>query len=187
MRQVSMLNAVVACGLVLTACAGEHEPRAVENGAASVAPPAAFPLVGPDGNSLGSVGVSEGPNGVTLQIDAVGLAEGIHGIHLHENGLCEGPKFESAGAHWNPAGKQHGRDNPLGFHLGDLTNFEVLASGNGSANLTVAGATLAGANAFDDAGGTSLVIHANADDYKTDPTGASGDRIACAVLAAPRG
>ena len=187
MSRGPMLNVVAACGLALTACSGEHGPRVVENGEASVAPPAASALIGPAGNSLGSVAVSEGANGVTLQIDAVGLPEGIHGVHLHAKGLCEGPKFESAGAHWNPAGKQHGRDNPLGFHLGDLANLEVLASGRGSTNVTVAGATLAGANALSDADGTSLVIHAKADDYKTDPSGASGDRVACAVLVAPRG
>jgi Cu-Zn family superoxide dismutase len=189
MKRFLVLNVVAACGLALAGCSGEREPGAVEKGETLSAPKvaaAAIALVDANGASRGSVSVSEGPNGVTLQIDATGLPEGIHGVHLHEKGRCDGPKFESAGAHLNPAGKQHGRDNPLGVHLGDLPNLAVLASGSGSTSLTVAGVTLAGTHPLGDADGTSLVIHAKADDYKTDPSGASGDRIACAVLAAPR-
>lgn len=187
MKRLSISHVVAACGLALVGCSGGRDEEVVENKeASSGGHPAEIALVGPDGASLGSLGVSEGPSGVTLQIEAIGLPAGIHGAHLHEKGLCAGPKFESAGAHWNPAGKQHGRDNPLGVHLGDLANLEVLPSGVGSANLTVVGVTLSGSNALRDGDGTSLVIHAKADDHKTDPSGASGDRIACAVLAAPR-
>ena len=107
------------------------------------------------------------------------MPAGLHGIHLHEKGLCEGPKFESAGKHWNPGGKQHGRDNPLGAHLGDLPNIEVGVSG-GTARIAAVGAELA------DADGTALVLHAKPDDYQTDPSGASGDRVACAVVGAAR-
>ncbi len=143
-------------------------------------------FTGGDGRAMGNVAFSEGAGGVTMTVSATGLPAGTHGIHLHEKGLCDGPKFESAGADWNPDMKKHGRDNPQGAHLGDLANIEVGANGAASANVTVAGATMAsGAMMLADADGTALVIHAKPDDYKTDPSGASGDRIACAVVAAP--
>lgn len=178
-----------AAALLLSACSrGAEAPDETNSARAEPAPTAAAsaPLIGGDGAKPGNVAMSEDANGVTLKIDAEGLPAGLHGVHLHEKGVCEGPKFESAGAHLNPAGKQHGRDNPEGSHLGDLANFLVAASGSGSTSLMVAGVSVAGANALGDADGTSLVIHAKPDDYKTDPSGASGDRIACAVIAAPR-
>jgi Cu-Zn family superoxide dismutase len=146
-----------------------------------------FALADAAGKSLGSVSVGEGAGGLTLTVTASGMPAGTHGIHLHEKGLCDGPKFESAGKHWNPASKQHGRDNPQGAHLGDLANLTVGGDGTATASFTVAGAAMAsGANMLADADGTSLVVHAKPDDYKTDPSGNSGDRIACAVLAAPK-
>ncbi len=146
---------------------------------------AAAPIgfTGADGAALGTVSVSGEGSGSTLAIAASGMPAGVHGIHLHEKGLCEGPKFESAGGHWNPGNKQHGRDNPQGAHLGDLANLEVAGDGTASTSIVVAGAN---GDAISDADGTALVVHAKADDYKTDPSGASGDRIACAVLAPPR-
>jgi Cu-Zn family superoxide dismutase len=93
-------------------------------------------------------------------------------------GQCDGPDFKSAGPHWNPAGRQHGHDNPLGAHLGDLPNLSVGSDGRGTASFTVDGDMA-------DADGTSLVIHADPDDNKTDPSGNSGARIACAVLTTP--
>ncbi len=145
-----------------------------------------FNFAGPDGKALGSVSVSEDASGLMLAVSATGMPAGVHGIHFHAKGLCDGPKFESAGAHWNPGAKQHGRDNPQGAHLGDLANLEVAGAGTATAKFTVAGAMIkSGANMLADADGTALVIHAKADDYKTDPSGDSGDRIACAVLAPP--
>ena len=144
-------------------------------------------FTGGDGSAMGNVALSEGAGGVTMTVSATGLPAGTHGIHLHEKGLCDGPQFESAGAHWNPGMKKHGRDNPQGAHLGDLANLEVGANGAASASFTVAGAMMAnGATMLADADGTALVIHAKPDDYKTDPSGASGDRLACAVIAAPK-
>ena len=146
-----------------------------------------FNFAGADGKALGSVSVSEDANGATMTVNASGMPAGMHGIHLHEKGLCDGPKFESAGAHWNPGAKQHGRDNPQGAHLGDFANLEVAGAGTATASFTVAGAMMAsGANMLADADGTAIVVHAKADDYKTDPAGDSGDRIACAVIAAPK-
>ena len=180
-------------GVAIAACSKKAEqpagnvaeaPAVAEPGAA----PQAIALNGPDGRPVGTVTLSEDPNGVTIKVDASAIPAGTHGIHLHQKGLCEGPKFESAGAHWNPENKQHGRDNPMGAHLGDLANFEIGEAGTASTSFLVSGVTLSGAtNALADADGTSLVVHAKADDYKTDPSGNSGDRVACAVLAAPKG
>jgi Cu-Zn family superoxide dismutase len=143
--------------------------------------PAAF--TGANGESLGTVAVAEGPGGVTLQLAGIGMPAGDHGLHVHGVGKCEGPKFESAGDHWNPDGKKHGKDNPAGPHKGDLPNVTVGPDGALSQPLTLAGATMADLH---DADGSALVVHARADDNRTDPSGNSGERIACAVIAPPR-
>ena len=143
-------------------------------------------IIGADGRNLGAVTVSESGAGLKLEVNGRGMPVGVHGVHLHEKGVCEGPKFVSAGGHWNPAGKQHGRDNPAGAHLGDLPNLTVGTSGVATARVDLAGvAPTAGVNKLADTDGTSLVVHAKADDYRTDPSGNSGDRIACAVIAPP--
>jgi Cu-Zn family superoxide dismutase len=146
--------------------------------------PQSFNFTGGDGRLLGQVTVSEDPAGLVMNINAIGMPAGVHGIHLHETGLCDGPKFESAGKHWNPAGKKHGRDNPEGAHAGDLANLTVAADGTATVSVPVADVKMAsGPWMLADADGTALVIHAKADDYKTDPSGDSGDRIACSVVA----
>lgn len=119
---------------------------------------------------------------VSLSVAATGISAGGHGMHLHATGKCEAPAFTSAGAHLNPAGHQHGTENPKGSHLGDLPN--LVADQNGVAALTVklpASRAEAEAALFD-GDGTAIVIHVTADDYRTDPTGNSGARIACGVL-----
>ncbi len=159
----------------------------VATGNAATVAPATFFFKGGDGKDLGTVSVSEDAAGLTLALNATGMPTGVHGIHLHEKGLCDGPKFESAGAHWNPANKKHGRDNPEGAHAGDLANINVNVDGSAKVNIPIAGVMMAsGATMLADADGTALVVHAKADDYKTDPSGDSGDRIACAVVAAPK-
>jgi Cu-Zn family superoxide dismutase len=136
-------------------------------------------LVNAAGQSIGSVRAWQTAGGVTLRIDATGLPHGVHGIHVHSVGRCDPPDFASAGPHWNPLAKQHGMNNPAGAHAGDLPNVDVAANGVLGATVTVPGASMA---SLLDAEGASLVIHAAADDYVTDPSGNSGARIACAVL-----
>jgi Cu-Zn family superoxide dismutase len=119
------------------------------------------------------------PTGIMLRINASGIPAGQHGVHLHSVGKCEAPKFTSAGPHWNPTEKKHGHRNPAGYHMGDLGNLGVGADGKLVVALLVPEATLDGIR---DADGTALVLHAKADDEVTDPSGNSGDRIACAVL-----
>ena len=192
------LIAAVSIAALISACQKPQEPAANEMAAANdtsamneAAPGSAMQpaqLLDGAGKAMGQVEMSEDANGVTLKVTAAGLPAGTHGVHLHEKGMCEGPKFESAGAHWNPAGKQHGRDNPMGAHLGDLANMEAADGAEASSTYLVTGVTMGGTqNALADADGTSLVVHAKADDYKTDPSGNSGDRIACAVIAPPMG
>jgi Cu-Zn family superoxide dismutase len=145
-----------------------------------------FPLVNSDGQSVGTVRAWQTTGGVTFRIDASGLPHGIHGVHVHSVGRCDGPDFASAGAHWNPQARKHGMNSPEGPHAGDLPNVEVAANGVLGATLTLPNASLTappGApGALLDSDGAALVIHANADDYVTDPSGNSGPRIACAVI-----
>lgn len=192
------LIAAVSAAALISACQKPAEPAANDMatandmGAMNQAAPAAAAqsaqLMDADGKAIGTVEMSEDASGLTLKVTAAGLPAGTHGVHLHEKGMCEGPKFESAGAHWNPMTKQHGRDNPMGAHLGDLANMDATDGAEATSTYQVAGVTMVGTgNALADADGTSLVVHAKADDYKTDPSGNSGDRIACAVLAPPMG
>jgi Cu-Zn family superoxide dismutase len=147
---------------------------------------APIPLVNASGQTIGSVRAWQTAGGVSFHVEASGLTHGIHAIHVHSVGRCDGPDFASAGSHWNPAVKKHGFNNPAGPHAGDLPNVEVAANGVLSQTVTLPGANLfnaAGApGALLDADGAALVIHAAADDYVTDPAGNSGARIACAVI-----
>jgi Cu-Zn family superoxide dismutase len=136
-------------------------------------------LVNGSGQRIGDVRAWQTSGGVSFRINASGLPHGIHGIHVHSVGRCEGPDFSSAGPHWNPAGKHHGLNNPAGPHAGDLPNVEVAANGVLQATVVLAGASMGN---LLDADGAALVIHAAPDDNMTDPSGNSGARIACAVV-----
>lgn len=137
-----------------------------------------------DGNAIGTAELSEEDAGVMVALEVEGLEEGVHGIHFHETGMCEAPDFESAGGHFNPTGAMHGMDNPDGPHAGDLPNIEVSDDGTASQEFTAENVTLAigEENSLLKEGGTALVIHAGEDDQMTDPSGDSGDRIACGVV-----
>lgn len=191
--RLTLISAVSAAAMLSACQQTADEPAAsndvtanaaasAENQAAPAAAAHTARLIDASGKAIGQVTMSEGAGGVTLALTATGLPAGRHGAHLHEKGICDQP-FESAGAHWNPASRQHGRDNPMGAHLGDLDNVDAVAGAPLTKSFTIAGTTISGAGEkLADADGTSLVIHAAADDYKTDPSGNSGDRIACAVL-----
>ena len=133
------------------------------------------------GQAIGTVTLTETPHGILLSGELGRLPPGPHGVHLHAVGKCE-PPFTSAGGHFNPANHKHGFMAAEGPHAGDLPNLHAAPDGKATVDAFAAGVTLAGAQGLLDQDGASLVVHAKADDYKTDPAGDSGDRIACGVL-----
>ena len=152
-------------------------------GCAAVDVPVAGPpanLINSSGQVIGTVTPAQTSGGISLTISAGGVPHGLHGLHVHAVGRCEPATFESAGSHWNPAGAEHGFNDPQGPHAGDLPNVTASSSGVVRETVVLAGTSFA---QLADADGSALVIHASADDYVTDPSGNSGARIACAVLA----
>ena len=118
--------------------------------------------------------------GVKGQVDIKGLTPGTHAMHFHEFGACEAPDFKSAGGHYNPAAVAHGH------HAGDMMNINVAENGIGTFKVINDKVNLKGGTlpAFMDSDGTALIIHAGADDYVSQPSGAAGPRVACAVIPA---
>ena len=155
---------------------------------ADVAPPSAITEARAEirdagGRLVANASAVEAGGRLRVRVEAAGLAPGTYAAHVHMTGRCDPPGFDSAGAHWNPTGRQHGSQNPQGQHLGDLPNLMVGADGEGSFELGIAGAELSGGSrALLDADGAALVIHAAPDDYRTDPSGNSGARIACGTF-----
>jgi Cu-Zn family superoxide dismutase len=163
-----MRKFIILAPLALTACATFS----------TYGPPGAR-LTNSDGVQIGTVRAWNSPGGVTIEVLAAGLTPGPHGIHVHATGRCDRPFFTTAGGHWNPTGRQHGHANPAGPHLGDGGNLIVGPDGRGRAMLMLPGTTLQALHDFD---GAALVVHAKVDDERTDPSGNSGDRIACAIV-----
>jgi Cu-Zn family superoxide dismutase len=142
-----------------------------------------------NGAPIGTAQIWQDKSGlVYVDISSIALPAGTHGIHFHEVGKCEGratPAFSTAGGHYNPMGKEHGLDNPKGPHAGDNPNIVIPASGVGRVAFSTDRVSLTpGTSSLFDADGSSLVIHAGADDQMTNPAGNSGARIACGVVRA---
>ena len=169
------LVAVGAAMLLMGGCAGtmaEKEPLSAEAS-----------LKDKDGKDVGRATLIETGEGMRIVVTGYRLPPGPHGLHIHSVGSCQPPDFSSAGDHFNPGGKKHGRLNPEGPHAGDLPNLVVAASGEAGVDVTTRALTLGSeATSLLRSGGTSLVVHASPDDEKTDPTGNSGARIACGVI-----
>jgi len=142
-------------------------------------------IVDGQGQTKGKAMLAQEKDGLHVVVKGVGLTPGVHAVHIHSVGTCTGPDFKSAGGHWNPAMKQHGHDNPMGAHEGDMPNMTVAADGTGTIDTVVKGATIMGGKEpLLDADGAAIVIHADPDDYRTDPTGNAGGRVACGVVKA---
>lgn len=174
--------------ILLAGCAtddGNGDARAGRRAGADLpsAQTARAPLTGPDGRSHGTAYLTQSSGGLVVRVEATGFPPGPHGVHIHATGRCDAPDFSSAGGHWNPTGMAHGFEDPKGPHYGDLPNLIVGADGRGSIDYVVPGANLdGGASDPLDADGAAMIVHAGADDYRTDPSGASGGRIACGVF-----
>ncbi len=178
--------------LALAACATD---RGGDNGAYGASgPPDAVSTIGPprltadlrdaQGRVRARATAETSGDSLRVRVEATEMSPGSYGAHLHAVGRCDPPGFESAGPHWNPTGQKHGKDNPAGMHKGDLPNLLVGTDGRGSFEYTIPNAGLSGMlpNRLIDGDGAAVVIHASADDYRTDQSGNSGARIACGVL-----
>lgn len=139
-------------------------------------------LVKPDGSDAGYAAIRGNAGKTELVVALRGLTPGEHGLHIHAVGKCAGPDFASAGGHLNPEGHQHGTLNPAGHHMGDLPNVTADASGNANASIPITIGDAELVKTLLDADGSAIVVHAGPDDYKTDPSGKSGGRVACGVF-----
>lgn len=178
---------------ILALCAAAFSAQAVLAGdhahhETAGAAPTHADVIGLDGKPLGMVMLQDTPTGVLVTTDLKGLPGGEHGFHFHEKGLCEpSGKFASAGGHFAAGLAKHGLMVEGGPHGGDMPNQRVGADGMLKSQVFNTGVRLgAGPRSLNDVDGSALVIHAAADDYKSQPSGAAGDRIACAVISAPK-
>jgi Cu-Zn family superoxide dismutase len=169
--------------LLAAACGAEPETDTAAPADDSLMPtaittPASATLRDSTGRELGTLVLSEADSGIQVSGRLTGLAQGERGLHIHTVGSCT-PTFASAGDHWNPEARQHGTDNAAGPHRGDLLNVQVQSDSVGSVQSVTRGGRL---EDLFDADGSTVVLHAGADDYRTDPDGNSGERVACGVV-----
>lgn len=163
--------------------------------------PAAAPLVAQDmadatvtaraalldarGDTIGMVQLTEaGAGGVLLHVRASDLSPGVHAIHIHQTGRCEAPDFSSAGGHYAPQDRAHGLMHPDGMHAGDLVNLFAHDDGTVELERLARNVTLHDGqeHTLFDGDGSAIVIHAGADDYRSQPSGDAGGRVACGVV-----
>jgi Cu-Zn family superoxide dismutase len=135
------------------------------------------------GKEVGQATLVQAPHGVLVKLTLKGATPGEHAFHVHAVGKCE-PPFTSAGGHFNPGSRKHGLEAAEGSHAGDMPNLHIPPGGDLVVEIANPMISLVKGqpNSVFDADGSALVIHAGADDYKTDPAGNAGDRIACGVI-----
>lgn len=177
-KKIRIAGIFVILGMILAAAPAraQTQPRQAD-------------FINAEGATIGTARFTEGPGGVLISYELRGLTPGVHAFHIHEKGVCDaGGKFESAGGHFSPGGHQHGHMTEGGPHEGDMGNMSAAADGTARGDALNQMVTFAGKQdraALNDADGSALVVHAAPDDYKSQPSGAAGGRIACAVIAAP--
>ena len=197
-RVTSTLASVLATALLLLSACSKAEDAAAKDSAMTADSAASLTLdstsetgasagvtakiLDGGGRDLGVLTLSDVGTAISVGGTLRGLTPGVHGMHIHAIGRCAGPDFASAGPHWSPTPMQHGSTNQAGPHLGDLLNITVGADSSVLVMLSTPAGSLRGENALLDADGAAIVIHATADDYKTDPSGNSGARLACGVV-----
>lgn len=169
-----ILSIIGTAALALAGCTSVSDLPTARVGAAT--------LVFANGLPAGTAQLLSDGEDLSLAVAATGMTPGPHGFHLHAAGKCEAPGFTSAGGHLNPSGRKHGALAAGGAHLGDLPNLAVGPNGVGTATEAIPGPPDVVLAQIFDADGTAVVIHADADDYRTDPAGNAGARIACGVL-----
>ncbi|HLR79685.1 MAG TPA: superoxide dismutase family protein [Bacillota bacterium] len=193
-QHLFLLLIIVLCNVWMSACANQNseidnrkqtEEREVE--ASSIKDKevdVTATLISTDGEKVGVVSMEQLIHGVKMTLDATDLPPGSHGFHIHEKGVCELPDFESAGGHFNPTGSAHGFNALEGPHAGDLPNIEVGKEGTVHVELINERVTLEQGkeNSLLGDDGTTIIIHSGADDYKSQPAGNAGERIACGVV-----
>lgn len=188
MKTRALLTAAALC-LAGPALAQGKAPAAKEKAATKKEEKAAKPeaMAGPTaraelkdqkGQTVGEVTFTATPHGALVKGTLSNLPPGEHAIHIHETGQCE-PPFTSAGGHFNPMKKSHGVLSPMGKHAGDLPNLHVGADGKAQFDFFAQHLTV---KSMADKDGSAVVVHAGPDDYKSDPAGNAGDRIACGVV-----
>ena len=174
---------VIAASIALTGCAmaDRHAGQGMNSMPAQTAATAMLRTAA--GRDAATATATQVGDSIRIRIETLGMARGTYGAHIHAVGRCDAPDFATAGPHWNPTGQQHGKNNPAGMHKGDLPNLLVGTDGRGSLEINIPAAQLSGGGmAMLDADGAAIVIHETADDYRTDPSGNSGARIACGVF-----
>lgn len=168
-------SVAISAPLLLAACATPGMESATEKFAHAT-------LLDASGKRVGEATLIANDGAIQLAAEVAGLSPGDHGIHLHTTGKCDAPGFTTAGGHLNPYAHKHGMMNAAGPHMGDLPNIAVKADGIGTILTPLAGQSEDLRAAIFDADGSAIVVHAGPDDYKTDPAGNSGGRVACGVL-----
>lgn len=174
MRPMPCLFLAAAAGLTLTGC------EAI--GDIPTADVASAQLRNASGEQLGTARLYEAGGELRMAAAVSGIGQGEHGFHLHTTGRCDAPDFQSAGGHLNPMGREHGTQNPDGSHLGDLPNLRANVAGAATITATVSDDVPGALAAIFDGDGTAVMIHAGPDDYRSDPAGDAGSRVACGVL-----
>jgi len=173
---------IALVGLVAAGCGGGTEEaedssqsaRTIRRGIAYIDPKSGSELTGK------ALFLNE-PGQVALQIDIENAPPGELAVHIHETGDCSAPDGTSAGSHWNPTDEAHGKWEDGAFHLGDIGNVVIGDDGTGAITMTT-GRWSMGTGEVNDVLGKAIIVHEQADDFNTQPTGAAGKRIGCGVI-----